>query len=273
MKIQYISPMKAEVMPSDFRPTNHIAEIKYDGHRHLVHVEPDKTVHAWSANCKNALRKMDDELKAEMSTWHPGIYDGELHLELNETSSDVSKLENRARLNYTIFDVLGVYSPDSFNYFTHIPITFADRIQQLLHCIPDKNIRVHYQEHWYISTEREIQDYCEEIWNKGGEGLIIKDCEGIYEPGKRRKYFLKVKSEKSIEMTIIHYEPPTTATEFGIVIIQKDNLHTSVKVPNLELRERFLTEDLTGRDVLIEYQGLTPYGKLRHPRFDRFADE
>ena len=31
--------MKAEVMPSDFEPEDHIAEIKYDGHRHLVHVD------------------------------------------------------------------------------------------------------------------------------------------------------------------------------------------------------------------------------------------
>ena len=38
MRIPYIPPMKAEVMPSDFEPTNHIAEVKYDGHRHLVHV-------------------------------------------------------------------------------------------------------------------------------------------------------------------------------------------------------------------------------------------
>ena len=273
MKINYIPPMKAEVMPTDFFPTNHFAEIKYDGHRHLVHVEPDGTVHAWSGNCKNALRKMDAELLKEMATWRPGIYDGELHLNIDETSSDISKLVNRERLKYTIFDILGIYSPGAYNSFITIPITLYDRRQQLIHCAPDSNSRVLLQEICNVSDNSDIQDFCEEIWGQGGEGLIIKDRDGIYEPGKRRKYFLKVKSEKSMTMTIIHYEPPNTETEFGIVILQDNGLQTSVKVPNLDLRKRFLTEDFTGREVLIEYQGLTPYGKLRHPRFDRFIDE
>ena len=117
------------------------------------------------------------------------------------------------------------------------------------------------------------KNYCEAIWEQGGEGLIIKDRRAIYEPGKRRKHFLKVKSEKSIEMIIIHYEPPLTDTEFGVIVVQRDTLVTSVKVPNLDLREKFLVNDFTGRNVLIEYQGMTPHEKLRHPRFDRFIDE
>ena len=273
MRIPYISPMKAEVMPPDFEPTCHIAEVKYDGHRHLVHVDYDGNVDAWSGNCKNALRKMDAELQDEIRSWRPGIYDGELHLELNETSSDVAKLENRNRLTYTIFDILAIYTPGSLNYFTGLQISFEDRRQQLFHCAPGTYVRTNLQYIKHVNDNQDIQEYCEAIWEQGGEGLIIKDRNGTYEPGKRRKHFLKVKSEKSIEMIIIHYEPPVIDTEFGIVFVQKNDLTTSVKVPNLKLREQFLTTDFTGRSVIIEYQGLTPHAKLRHPRFDRFTDE
>ena len=271
IRLNMIEPMKAEVMPPDFEPDNHIAEIKYDGHRHLVHIDNTGEMISWSSNCKIADRKMDDELKEQISNWLPGIYDGELHLGLDGTSSDVSRLDNRDKITYTAFDLLATYDNKQLQNICNIP--FRDRRELLKGCSLDDTPRCKVQGIHLVENSLAIDNFCEEVWNSGGEGIILKDIDAPYEPGKRRKHFLKVKSEKIMVMIIMHYEPPQTETEFGIVVVAADEYQTSVKVPTLELRNRFLSEDFVGREVLIEYQGLTPYGKLRHPRFDRFADE
>ena len=123
----FIKPMLAKPLPKDFDPqhTEVYVEPKFDGHRHLVRVQGGGKVVAWSSRMIDALHKMDLDLIREMANWPRGIYDGELHLGPGESSSDVAKLVNRSKLQYTIFDILELRGKSLLSY------TWRDRVYEL----------------------------------------------------------------------------------------------------------------------------------------------
>ena len=263
----FIPPMLAETIPEDFDFSNKslIMEEKLDGHRHLVRVNSDRTVDAWSSRLKDATKKMDEEMLKEVSSWDPGIYDGELELGNGFTSSDVSLLTKRSDLKFIVFDIL--YHHDK----SVMKLPWEERRKVLESAT--KNLSRCFVCDYFECTNREsMLKKAKEIWKNGGEGLIIKTKSGIYEPAKRRKAFMKLKETKSVVGKIIDYKPPTTPTEFGTVIIKCGDIVTSVKVPTLKMREFCLFNYVVGKSIRIDYQNKTTSGTFRHPRWDRFED-
>ena len=270
-----IMPMKADVMPDGFQPTNHIIEQKYDGHRMMIHVSPGNKIYSWSSTGKPSNRKLSDELYVDVvMNMVPGVYDGELHLiKPTMSSSDVAKLDNKNKLCFTAFDVLCYYEDKILINICHLAL--SQRKYMLQNMVMGTS-RISFAPFIEVINTAQIQKFINDMFEQGYEGAIIKDLESRYEPGRRRRSWLKVKQCKHIEMMIYNYEPPEIHTEYGTLYLKSDdgNVLTSVKVPNLKLRDLFLNEGMQyGRKVMIEYQDVTHTGALRHPRFDRFADE
>ena len=275
---QIIKPMKADLLPDDFVVKNHIIETKLDGHRILVEVDEQNNVHSWSNLGNTSNHKMDDELiKAISNTLLPGVYDGELHLpEPGTSSSDVALLSNRHKLVFTAFDILyeyGTYEPNRMNN----SLSFRkDRLED--NWLPDTP-RVLVADYRVAKSLNHLWATARNLMAKGYEGVIVKNLDSIYTPGKRSKDWLKIKACETAVLTIIGYEPPATETEYGVILLQGKvkgkEITTSVKVPNLSMRDHFLKSfaSIKGDRCVIEYQNITTHGLLRHPRFDRFWDE
>ena len=274
-----IKPMKADIMPVGYEPCNNIVEQKYDGHRMMLHVRPPDNrdsykIESWSSQCKPSNRKLSLELMRILTeTFLPGIYDGELHLtEPGSSSSDVALIKNKDKLCYTVFDLLGYYDNDSYISIMHRSLI---RRKKILEVSVMNSSRAGKAPYIRVYSIRSLTEFIEAMFKEKHEGAIIKDVESIYEPGKRRKTWLKVKQCKHITMRICNYTEPTFPTEFGIMwlVSEREDVRTSVKVPNLKLRELFLKESQVDRKVIVEFQDMTVSGLLRHPRFDRFVDE
>ena len=296
--MQPIKPMKAGLAPSGYTPNIPIKDIierKYDGHRIMIHIYHDGLgymLDSWSTQLKNSNRKLDDELQnLLLDSMLPGLYDGELHVDKpGQTSADVALLANRDKTVFTAFDMLGYYTPDGYMSITDLTLLARKRFLY-------ENINNRYSEvsgsrfnqapYHFVESKEEVDEFVSSMFDKGYEGAIIKHIFSKYYPGKRTKEWLKIKRCNHITMAITGYVPPNTPTAYGIIqLVNLDNkIRTSVKVPNLELREQFLQNHhrFMNRMVIVEYQDLIysqphpVFGdgkpKLRHPRFDRFEDE
>ena len=275
---QIIKPMKADLLPDDFVVKNHIIETKLDGHRILVEVDEQGNVHSWSNLGNTSNHKMDDELiEAIYGTFFPGVYDGELHLpEPGTSSSDVALLSNRHKLVFTAFDILYEYGVAKPNLMSN-SLIFRKNILKINHISGMSRTRI--ADYRVAKSLNHLWKTARDLMADGYEGVIVKNLDSIYTPGKRSKDWLKIKACETAVLTIIGYEPPATETEYGVILLQGEvkgkKITTSVKVPNLSMRDHFLKSfaSIKGDRCVIEYQNITTHGLLRHPRFDRFWNE
>ena len=275
---QIIKPMKADLLPDNFVVKNHIIETKLDGHRIIAEVDEQNNVHSWSNLGNTSNHKMDDRLIAAISdTLPPGVYDGELHLpEPGTSSSDVALLSNRSKLVFTVFDILYEYGSCHPNMM-HNSLEFRkNRLDDIWFPAMSRVLIADYRR---VKSSDHLWKTARDLMANGYEGAIVKNLDSIYTPGKRSKNWLKIKACETIVLTIVGYEPPVTETEYGVILLQgkvkgKD-ITTSVKVPNLSMRDHFLKSfsSIKGGRCVIEYQNITTHGLLRHPRFDRFWNE
>lgn len=269
-----IKPMLATEMSEDFDPavTPSIAEIKEDGHRILIEVKPDGDVASWSRNLKDSNRKLDDEIKGILSLWQPGTYDGELTMGTGYTSSDAIKVVNRSKVKFIAFDMLAEDEGEIMSLCWDMRRTILEDSFILSKRTSISAIN-------YLHKKQDIYDLLAKECTNGEEGLIIKRREAIYEPGKRRNAFMKIKKLNKIRMQITSYIEPLTPTEYGVFLVEghtdKRFVQTGVKVPNRKIRDEALQDHkkFLGRKIIVHYQDKTPHGQLRHPRFAGFIDE
>ena len=269
-----IKPMLATEMPEDFDPQTieSVAEIKQDGHRILIEVNADGEVTSWSRNLKDSNRKLDDEIKGILSLWQPGVYDGELTMGAGYTSSDAIKIVNRNKVKFVAFDMLA----DGLNEIMSLPWYVRRALLKDSYRVSKRTCVSNVQ---HLGSKQDIHNLLEKVCKDGEEGLIIKRRNAIYEPGKRRNAFMKLKKLNKITMTIVSYMEPLTPTEYGVFNVESMGEHrriqTGIKIPNHKIRDEALQDHnkFMGRKIIVHYQDKTPHGQLRHPRFAGFIDE
>ena len=270
--MDWLRPMLAKAVPEDFDPAvvSVVAEPKLDGHRHLIKVHEDGTVEAWSRILRDAMKKMDDEMRADLSKWQPGIYDGELDLGYGYSSSDVALIRKRGDLRFIAFDRLTVmHGTRIWDMPYHVRRVWLERGVV-------RSDRVDLVPTWTCNNRWQMRRLVEREWQRGGEGVMLKQVEAPYYPGKRSLVFGKIKECKSKVVTIVKYWPPTEGsdTEYGVVsVMDDDGVRTSVKILNHRERDycRSNADAIIGRKLAIEYQKQLPGGAYRHPRWDHWA--
>ena len=270
-----IKPMLATEMPEDFDPavTPSVAEVKQDGHRILIKVDNDGVVTSWSRNLKDSNRKLDDEIKGILSLWSPGVYDGELTMGTGYTSSDAIKVVNRNKVKFVAFDMLAESEGEIMSLCWDMRRVLLEDSYRLSSRTTISNVQ-------YLSYSKQIYSLLDQTCTEGEEGLIIKRRNAIYEPGKRRNAFMKLKKLSKLTMKIVNYIEPLTPTEYGVFLVEAMTdeprlLQTGVKVPNRKIRDEALQDHnkFLGKKIIVHYQDKTPHGQLRHPRFAGFVDE
>lgn len=241
-------------------------EEKHDGHRVGVIVEASQ-VSAWSrpgAGGTALPRSLPDALVDAMRHLSPGIYDGELVVP-GGNSWDVTALGSR--LVFIAFDLLEVDGVDFKG------CEYAERRAALI----DQLRKLPAGQTSVTTVESVPASWAvvEKIWQRGGEGAILKKPGSKYRPGARAPEWVKVKSKNAAVLTIIGYEEGKNGPYSKLKIRDAAGIETTCKtLGNAMLAQITAAPDsFVGRRIVISYQQKTPSGKYRHGVFDHFAGE
>jgi ATP-dependent DNA ligase len=275
----YVNPMLA-VAPTkgqkltDYNPAEWAMEEKYDGERKVVSVHQGR-VYAWSRpRAGKGEVGIEDPLPAHLEAAFKclpdGTYDGELILpDPGAKSWDVSRLENRPRLHFVAFDLLRVLSGIDTKDFT-----YAER-RRLLE-IAINNLRWDGEPSLYVGrlyepTMAEVQ----KIWDRHGEGAIVKRKTSKYKPGWRCPEWVKVKLLMTATLAVTGYTKGKNGPYSSVNLVDERGIATRVKTKdNHWLRQIQANPDsFIGRRLVIEFQGFTSDGKYRHPMWDHWTEE
>jgi ATP-dependent DNA ligase len=279
--VSFTTPMLAASMPKflNIEPGIWALEQKYDGHRIMVRVEPNRAPIAWSRN--GIVRALPPHIILDLVRLPRGVYDGELFVP-GDRSFGVKEIANGPNLIYVVFDIvdlLGV-SIVQQNY---------DERRAYLEEIQTKGLlsdSVMLSPMWHVKNNDDVDKAVSKIWAKDGEGVILKRRKSTYVPGKRPKdAWIKIKALRTAVLEVVGFIPSKGEIQYrgnyGMVQLRdEDGNETTVKTRNdkecraLEERARVgrVHPDI-GRKLRIEFQERTPDGSYRHPRWDRWEDE
>lgn len=276
----FISPMLAKPIPDGFEleSGNWAVEEKFDGHRIIVMVDDrpsslfgGRTVRAWSRNGLD--RVLPPHLHTELMELPSGVYDGEL-LVPGERSFGTVVIENADRLVYQVFDVLHLLGKDLTSL--GLGASFDERRAMLEELVSPKNQSVRLSELCRVDGLASALRMAQDVWDRDGEGIIIKRRDSVYTPGERpKKTWLKIKQLKSAVLTVVAFKEGRMGPN-SIALLRDDaGCETTVKWKTLEEMARIDADPtkFVGKKLRIEFQERTPDGGYRHPRWDRWEDE
>jgi bifunctional non-homologous end joining protein LigD len=271
----FISPMLAAPLPDNFAPFPGawIAEEKFDGHRIILEVTdvaPNlfhrKTVRAWSRDGLDRL--LPAHLVDAAQNLPAGVFDGEL-LVPGRRSYGVTRLDLSTQLVYKVFDILEVSGRSA----THL--TWMERRHLLDAALVHRPAGIEASECRPVETSASITLFAEEVWARDGEGLILKDIRSAYEPGKRRKTWIKIKAVRHASLEVTGFRAGRLGACSITCLRDEEGVETTVKTKDTATRTLIEVDPgrYIGRRLVIEYQERTPDGGYRHGMWDRWEDE
>lgn len=161
-------------------------------------------------------------------------------------------------------------------YFGDEPTPYRVRYNELLRGFSNH----FFQTLWVVSqtiyyTQDSIDDYAESIWNKGGEGVILRNPEAAYSVGKRNSDIVKMKKTISYDLKCVGLEEGKGkyVGKVGKLILRWRDGETIKVGSGLTDKQRsdwwseFNYDEVVGRVVEVEAMAESTKGKLREPRF------
>lgn len=300
-----IAPMLAAPMSkADVSNWNDwMMEEKFDGHRLVVQVTAHGEVTAYTRERKHVGAAGKTQLTRDLPPHliagfrklapHTGelVLDGELLATMRDgrfgTSTDVTRTELQSTLSFVAFDVL------TTSVGSCMMLTYTERRRLLESLFAGRLIA-----NVIIAEVRECIDtdavsaFTHEVWDRGGEGLILKNKKARYtegERGRRTCAFVKIKKLLTDVLTVVGFEATRGTVmnrgRFATVVLENaKGERTSVKTKDdaelnaFEQAARLgwqpgMAHPALGRKLRIEYQDVAADGGYRHPRWDRWEDE
>jgi hypothetical protein len=264
----YINPMLA-IAPTkgqtvdDFDPETFVMEEKYDGERKIVSKKLGQ-VFTWNRprSGKGEVGKEDplpDHIQQAVLCLPDGTYDGEL-IAPGGKSWDVANLANVNNLKLVLFDVLRL-GDESL-----LQLPYMDR-RKLLAMAVDSLV---WPNEPYIIVSPigpPIQAEVQKIWDRGGEGAILKRKNATYRPGWRSTDWVKIKLVIAETFTVIGYTKGKNGPYSSVNLRSDDGIETRCKTKDNDWLRLFETDPnkYIGKRIVIEHQGRTPDRKFRHP--------
>jgi ATP-dependent DNA ligase len=270
-------PMLASAMPERFSVTDYATEDwaleeKYDGHRIVACVtttEHMRPVEVWSRSKErpdvpqhvlDAFRHLPD-----------GVYDGELVFPGGDFS-DVRRIENRPHLRVVLFDAVELLGE------TLTALSYDERREALEVAVMHHTSSLDEGQTQIIhlaSSEPVSLEAVERIWQRGGEGAILKLRSSVYRCGARASEWIKVKKSGSVEATIVGYKKGKNDPYGSMQIRLDDGTESAVKVLTVALKNR-VTKDpqgQIGKRIVVQITNRNKAGALVNPVFDHYANE
>ena len=206
-------PMLASLVEDAFDDPNWIYEIKWDGYRALAYVKKGK-VELVSRNLLSFSETYSPVQKSLMQIDADVVLDGEI-IALNERGmADFQLLQNYQNANvplqYYIFDLLYLNGYD----LRQVPL--IERKKFLKKLLPAEDPVIKYSDH---IREKGV-DFFKAALDQGLEGIMAKNCQGIYRQGARTKDWLKIKVNLRQEVVIGGFTAPRNSRKhFGSLML------------------------------------------------------
>lgn len=160
---------------------------------------------------------------------------------------DVITLQNKSAQG-RFYDLLDIYPYFDDKYFKRVPLID-------------------------ISSDRTVwENHFQKVVDSGGEGIIMKQANSIYHPGKRNNSLLKLKLETTVDVECISIKNTVGAKgedALNLVCRRKNGILIIVVVPKHEDKFRFRKEpeQVIGKVVELRAMKELENGQLREPRF------
>jgi bifunctional non-homologous end joining protein LigD len=267
-------------------------EEKYDGWRLLVRIlkhptDPKlKVAKTWTRPRKHAGAdgKTMREIAVAQGLYHDllrlpvGYYDGEYTA--GSISTDVSRKDLDEQKVFIMFDVLELRG---VSMMSHTYIERRDIMKREVY--PHACGRVSLAAWQRVVSRQQVETFVKSVWDRGGEGAILKRGASRYHQGKRSPDWVKVKKLSSAVLTLVGFEKGEGKIikrgPFAKMLLEDaQGFRTSVKTVDDAMLAYFNRRALEGtshpdlgRQVRIDYQDRTRDNGYRHPRFDRWEDE
>ena len=304
-----IDPMLAETAKEPFDSPSHFFEVKYDGARCVAYVSDGRVrLLARSGTDHTATFPELQAIHRQMNATQV-VLDGELVVEDAEGNHNFQALQSRVhRMNplavrvaaksfpatYLVFDLLRANGVDLTASGQRIPL---ESRKALLSRLLDPSARCRMVEH----VEGEGIALFQECISQGMEGVMAKERQGLYYPGRRHPAWLKVKGVQEDSFVVCGYTAGEGWREglFGALLLGRPDgrggmrycgsVGTGFTVASLA-QVQALVKDLHTQEcpfpeapyepklfsylepqvvVDVKYHAETPDGKLRFPVFLR----
>ncbi|PYJ52413.1 MAG: ATP-dependent DNA ligase [Verrucomicrobia bacterium] len=184
-KARFIDPMKPRLVKNPPAAGDWIYELKFDGIR-LIVVKTDKKVSLLSRN------------KNELAGRFPEIVEAVRNLPSRECVIDgeVVALDDEGRSSFQLLQAREIEGRKSPVYFAGDPIRYSGAIGE------------------------EAKPLLKEVKRRGLEGIIGKQRNSVYEPGRRSGAWIKLKCVNEQEFVIGGYTPPQGSRKhFGAILV------------------------------------------------------
>jgi len=208
-------PMLAK-LTTEVPDTPHwLYELKYDGYRALTKISKGK-VEMLSRN-GNSFNALYAPLVKELETIEDDvILDGEIVIENEKGVSNFQLLQNYSKtkkgvLKYYVFDILFLNGHQITN------LALIQRKELLQSFFEKYKLKNNIQSEFVITDGK---DFLKKQISKGQEGIMAKNKDSIYLPGKRVTDWLKIKKLMTQEAIICGYTLPQKSRKyFGSLIL------------------------------------------------------
>jgi DNA ligase-1 len=236
------------------------ANIKFDGIRCLaIKKEGDIILVSRSGNI--ITKKFNEVVEAFKKIPSDFMIDGEIidfsnnfnllsRRALTKDLNKIKALEQEIPVKFMAFDIL---SYDNKNIMNE-PLTYRNKILKIiLEFNTGKNLE--------IVEYGEIDEMLDKAKSDNGEGIVIKDMNGVYE-SKRSKNWIKHKLFHETTLTITGY------TENNAGIRATDNKENAVQISGYQSNEvKSILDNVGYCEVFIQYLSQSKEGRYRFPSY------
>ncbi|MBI5741804.1 MAG: hypothetical protein HZA16_13955 [Nitrospirae bacterium] len=208
-----IKPMLATLVKGPFDHPDWIFEMKWDGYRAVAEIR-DGDVSLYSRNRTSLTQKFLPIAEALRDQGFNAVVDGEIVVVDDQGRPDFQMLQNYRKsksghLLYYVFDLLHFRGHD----LTGLPLV---RRKELLKKILPPVPKIKFSDHVW----KEGILFFNVIKEKGLEGIVAKRSQSSYQPGKRSRQWLKVKTRLTQEGVIAGFTGPRGGRKyFGTLVL------------------------------------------------------
>jgi DNA ligase-1 len=205
-------------------PSGWIIEPKYDGQR-IIAEQKLGVVNLWTRRRKNVTKKFPEVVeKLKLLPHMDWILDGELVCPngftdiLKRNTEDAFKiglLAKKIPATYWVFDILKL---GEMLMVSNLVLSERKAILEDFLKESDRVQRVRP----IVQHNREAQAFFEGYTKGGGEGVILKRLESMYEPDARSAHWIKVKKQEVVDVFVIGATRSDAGLPFASLILAKD---------------------------------------------------
>jgi hypothetical protein len=285
MPVGYVNPMLAIALTDergieDFNDDEWTMEEKYDGHRVVVHVDPEGNVFAWSRPKEGKVgnkRVLAPHLVKELSRFPDVTLDGEL--DTTGKSYGVTRLDKAHLQRYIVFDILkwGEITSEQVCALTQAERRVALVRVFIAMAAKRKKEKIKDKQSVLLAPSLPLsKEGLQAIWDNGGEGVILKRSAAKYRPGARSADWVKIKKVIPVGSVITGYEAGENGPYSKVKVLSDEGVKTTAKTKNSQIRREMAAhpDKFIGMRLIIGHYGKTPAGKYRGPIiWDHFAGE